>query len=152
MSSGVNVQANGTTLATRSFCAARTVVMGAASGSTAPPASAVITRLRDSRLIVSSQMIAPCAGIRAMIAENADMRHAAGMSPGATVGALNLQKPLGVPGIDLGLIGGLQADFLDDLDALLLEHLQWRRIGAEDEMVGADRFEGAARRRRVIAG
>ena len=71
MSSGVKVQANGTTLATRSFCAARAGANCAASGSMAPPARAVITRLRDNRLIVSSKGHARLrAGIGRMIAEN----------------------------------------------------------------------------------
>src|SRR5262245_11206507 len=62
------------------------------------------------------------------------------------------QETLRVLIIHLVLLLRRQADLVDQIDALLLEDEQRRRIGAEDEMVGTDGVEGAARARRVVAG
>src|SRR6266700_4654583 len=63
-----------------------------------------------------------------------------------------LQEFLGVLAVDLVLVRGRKAHFVDQVHTLLLEHEQRRGIGAEDEAVGPDRLEGAARRGRMIAG
>src|SRR4029077_16899434 len=72
--------------------------------------------------------------------------------PSTRPGMSNLQKPLGVAGIDFGLVRRRQSDLLDHFDALPLQHLQRRCVGAENKVIGPDRFAGAPLRRRMIAG
>ena len=78
MSSGVKVQAKGTTLATRSFCAARAGTNGAASGRMALAVSASIRLRRDTRLIDSSQGSTDSIALPEIIAEMGRECHAAG--------------------------------------------------------------------------
>src|SRR5579864_1833930 len=78
MSSGVNDQANGTTLATRSFSAAFAEVSDAASKSTARPLRPDVTRAPKNRLIVSSRRFRSTLNSGKMIADIAAHCHAAG--------------------------------------------------------------------------
>ena len=63
-----------------------------------------------------------------------------------------LQKLLGVLVVDLVLLLGREPELVDQVDALLLEHEQRRRVGAEQEMIDADGVDRAARAGRMIAG
>src|SRR5262249_13002590 len=74
----------------------------------------------------------------------------AALHPG--YGALQLQQLLRVLVVDLVLLLRREAELVDEVDALALEHEQRWRVGAEQEMIDPDRVDGAARARRMIAG
>src|SRR3984893_16241883 len=65
---------------------------------------------------------------------------------------LNLQELRRVAAKYLALVIRMQVQVLDYGNARALEHLERRSVGAENEAIGADGFERAARRRHVIAG
>src|SRR4051812_34454595 len=66
--------------------------------------------------------------------------------------ASDLQQLPGVLAIDFALVLRRKPELLGQLDALRLERFERWRVGAEDEVVGADRFQRAARARNPIAG